>query len=555
MVKFSLKKLPNKDLDELVLYETYTQKSLERKSEFLEDEDLANPLKLIIDNMKIILEEVAVKLHHSDAEFIYLSDIHGPPQLLKKLWEMSNPEDQTHDDEIGRIAVRSLLKRIGIGISEEGKKWPVDFCHRSMREYFVARAVCKMVEHSPEQAKQFLKNCYLNYEIVFFAGKIMKNSGFNYTGNLLQLIRATKYQSQEQKFKVGHLGSNAANLLYQYRETLPQDDWSHLVLDGVDFSGADLSGKNFSHTSFHYANLDNANFTNADFSNCDLTGVRLEEASPVQAIAVSSDKNIYGLYDDGIIREWKYKRVRTPYWVNLEEIQTTTDVRLIAQPGNDVSLVDNRRLMFFDKENKQLMPKAVIDIKPTLKLLKASSENILIIEERENQRVLQVVDLEEQAIIKSMKIGTFTLFDHLGTSAFVLYERDQGLQIVDATSQRRRTIVMAHSEDITCLATWPCKDMDDQYRIAAGQANGAVIILQITLKEWNDENRVLSGGFDKKIFLAQISRKEDSKYKPIEFKMHLQCKGMKIDGIKPDEKRRLLKKLISNASHTFKEKE
>ncbi len=568
MVKFSLKGLPSKDLDELILYETYTRKSLERKSEYLEDEKLETAPKRVLENMKAILEIVAVKLHQSDAEFIYLSEIHGPPRLMKRLWEMSNPEDYRYDDEIGQIAVRSLLKRIGTGESKEGKQWPVDFCHRSMREYFVARAVCKMVGRNPEHAKQFLRNCYLNHEIVFFASKIMKNSGFDYTGNLLRLIRETKYHEKEQKFKVGHLGSNAANLLYQCRGTLPNYDWSHLVLDGVDFSGADLSGKNFSHTSFHYANLDNVNFTNADFCSCDLTGVRLEEASPVQSVAVSRDENIYALYDDGIIREWKYKRDRIPYPVNLEESPKKANARLIAQPKNDVSLLDNRQLIFYDKENKKLKRKAVIQIKPALKPLKASSANILVIEETETQRILQLIDLEKQAILISMNIGPIAMSDHLGTCAFVIYNREQGLKIVDATPQMRQTIVAVHSEDITCLATCHCKDTDDRYHIAVGQADGAVIILQITLKEWKispifeyhwhertvndiafiDENRVLSGGFDKKIFLAQIIRKDDPKYKPLEFKINLQCKGMKTDGIKPDEKRRLLEKLISKAT-------
>ncbi|MDQ1352343.1 MAG: hypothetical protein QG657_2649, partial [Acidobacteriota bacterium] len=568
MVKASLKKLPDKDLDELVLYETYIQQSLERKFDYLEDDNLVTALKKTIENMKIILEKVALKLHQSDAEFIYLSDVHDSPQLLKRLWEMSNPEDQTYDDEMGRIAVRSLLKRFGTGISEEGKQWPVDFCHRSMREYFVARAVSKMIEHFPEQSRQFLKNYDLSHEIVFFASKIMKKSGFDYTANLLQLIQATKYHIEGQKTNVGHLGSNAANLLYQYKGTLPENDWSHLVLDGVDFAGADLSGKNFSHTSFHYANLDNVNFTKANFSHCDLTGVRLEEASPVQAIAVSQDENIYALYNDGIIREWNYKRGHIPHSTNLAESQSINDVRLIAQPGNDLSAADNRQLIFYDRENNRLKQKAIINIKPDLNLLNASSNNILIIEEKGSQRFLQLIDLEEFAIIKSMEIGTFALCDHLGESAFIIYNKDQGLQIVDATPQKRDTIILAHSEDITCLATCPCKDSDDKYPIAAGQANGGVIILQVALDDWKvtplfeyhchqksvtdiafiDENRVVSGGHDKKLFLAQINRQTEPKYVPLEFKMHLQCKGMKIDGIKPDEKRALLETLIVNAA-------
>jgi hypothetical protein len=48
----------------------------------------------------------------------------------------------------------------------------------------------------------------------------------------------------------------------------------------------------------------------------------------------------------------------------------------------------------------------------------------------------------------------------------------------------------------------------------------------------------------------QIDRKENgqAKTKPMEFKLHMQCKGMEIEGIKPEKKRLLLVKLKSKAS-------
>ncbi|MGD2092105.1 MAG: hypothetical protein PVH61_38400 [Candidatus Aminicenantes bacterium] len=105
--------------------------------------------------MEAILEKVAAKLHQSDAEFVYLSEIHVSPQFLKRLWEMNNPKDCVHDDEEGRIAVRSLLRHVGTTSSKDGQQWPVDFCHRSMREYFVAREVCNLVQYNLEKAIQF----------------------------------------------------------------------------------------------------------------------------------------------------------------------------------------------------------------------------------------------------------------------------------------------------------------------------------------------------------------------------------------------------------------
>jgi hypothetical protein len=44
-----------------------------------------------------------------------------------------------------------------------------------MREYFVARAVCNMIQNDLEEAEEFFKSCFLSYEMLFFAGEIMKH--------------------------------------------------------------------------------------------------------------------------------------------------------------------------------------------------------------------------------------------------------------------------------------------------------------------------------------------------------------------------------------------
>jgi WD40 repeat protein len=569
MVKGSLKDLPDKDLDELILYETYIQQSLERKGYFLEDEKLETSPENIIENMKGILERVAIELHQSDEEFIYLSDIHGPQRLLRGLWKMSAPTDCTADDEIRRIAVRSLLKRVETGEDVEGKKFPVDFCHRSMREYFVARAVCKMVEQKLEQAKHFLRSCCLGYEIIFFANKMMKkNTGFDYTENLWQLILKTKYHKDKEKIKVGSLGSNAANLLYQYSGKIPKKDWSHLVLDWVDFSGADLSGKDFSHTSFHYANLDNVDFTNANFSHCDLTGVRLEEASPIQAVAVSQDESIYALYEDGVIREWIHNRVRSPYPVSLEKIETTNDIRLVAQPGNDLTLIDNNQLIFYDKDNEKIIQKARIDLKPVLKPINAFHDSLLIVEDKNNRYSLQLINLEQQSVIQSVSVKAFTLCAHLGSSAFIIYDEKDGLQIVNPLSGETKTISRIEPAKINCMATCQCEEFPDQWRLAIGREDGSITIFNIDLSTiemeevlkykchekavrdiaFIDENRVVSGGVDMKVLLTKIERDETARYISTEFKLNLQCKDMKVTGIKPDENRLFLEKIIAKTS-------
>jgi hypothetical protein len=71
-----------------------------------------------------------------------------------------------------------------------------------------------MVKNDIETAEEFLKNHSLSYEIIFFSGEIMKNSGLDYEKNLIKLINTTKNLKGTEKFKTGLLGGNAVNLLY-----------------------------------------------------------------------------------------------------------------------------------------------------------------------------------------------------------------------------------------------------------------------------------------------------------------------------------------------------
>jgi hypothetical protein len=569
MVKNTLHNLPDEDLDELVLYEIYTQHSLEYKIENLENETLYTPKDMIIENMKEILETVAMELYKGDRAYVYLSEVHDTRTLTRRLWEMSSPDADTYEDENARIAVRSLLKRVETE-NEEGKQWPVDFCHRSMREFFVARAVCRMLAQKKiEEITQFLKNCYLSYEILWFASKIMINSGNDYTGDLLTLIRKTKDRRQIKRYGVGHLGCNAVSLLYKYLGYLPGEDWSGLALDGVDLAGADLSGKNFSGTSLQYANLDNINFTDADFSFCDFEGVRLEEAAPIQALTVSSNENIYAFYNNGIIREWMNPRTYISYSIAPGSGQIIDKSLLIVHSDNNVTLVQDQEILFFDKEKNQLQKKAAIKIKPRIKIARISDENILLSEDATLQDLLLMVDLKKQAVIKSTDIGSFVICDHFDDRAFVGYNKDRGLKIVDLSSQRKKDVILPRTknEDIICMTTIQCKNTPSLYRIALGKKDGSVQILELDLEEWSvsqlcqyqlhkktvndivfvDERRVLSGGFDKKLLLVKLDMNGKPQAKTKEFKIDLQCKGMKVDGVQPEEKRELLEKLIEKA--------
>jgi len=561
MVQFSLNEPPGKNLNEYTLYEDYIDKALKRKEEYSFDDKKDTPKGKIIENLKNVLELVAQRLHQSNREYVFLSDIRGKEDLKEWLWELSDPDKKCIEDETGHIAARSLLKRVDVGGQPEDKQWPVDFCHRSMREYFVARAVCNRLEKDPGEAGEFLTGCYLSHEIIFFAGEIMKNknkeNGYDYEKNLLKLIEKTRNVENIRRMDLKHLGGNAVNLLYQYKGLLPGSDWSNLVLDGAILPEADLSGKDFSNTSLQYANLDNVNFTGSNFSHCNLTDVRIEETTPVQSIAISPTENILALYRDGIIREWEYQQRQRPNSTNLAAGISGNELKIIAQPGHDLTVLNDRYLFYYDREEKNLKLKATIEVNPNLRLIKASRDFLLLNEAKGKQNRLSLVDLKKLAVVKSVDCSSFTLCDHMDDRAMVIFNENakEKLQVLDISrgKGKRAALFIPVKDKISCLAACPCSQKPGNYLLGLGLENGVVQIWQIQVDEWNrekllehllheqakpikdisfiDECRIVIGSLDKTIRLLTFNHEGRIDGEVKEFKMTLQCRGMKVEGI------------------------
>jgi hypothetical protein len=571
MVQVSLENLPEEDLNEYTLYETYILESLKRKENFLHDKRKETPKHKIIENLLKGLELVAQELHRSRKEFVYLSEIKGKKDLKEWLWTLSEPDEKTTVDETGRMAARSLLKRFNVKDQPKGKSWPVDFCHRSMREYFVARAVCNLLENNMEEAETFLIDCFLTHEILFFAGEIMEHRTFDYESRLLDLIRKTRNIEKIDRIKLGYLGGNAVNLLYQYKGNLPGDDWKNLVLDGAILPGADLSGKDFSGTSLQYANLDNVNFANSNFSNCNLTEVRIEETTPVQSIAVSTGEKILSLYHDGIIREWSYQRPHGASSTNLSGNTAEKEMKLMALPGNDLTVLHDRFLYFYDRNDLNLDLKAAIEIRPNIRLIKATRDYLLLNEEDGKKNRLLLVDLNKEAIVKSFICVPFTLCDHLDDCALVIFNQNEDLQLIDITPVKRTPLVISTGQKVACISTCKCDKLPGQYLLGLGLYNGTVQVWQIQVDQWKsekildqllhepgkpvkdicfiDECRIVTGGLDKTIKLLTFNPDGEPVGDTKEFKMTLQCQGMKIDGVVRDKiEGKKLKELIDKAT-------
>jgi hypothetical protein len=398
----------------------------------------------------------------------------------------------------------------------------------------------------------------------------MQNTDFEYEDSLMKLIEKTRNLDKEAKLDAKRLGGNAVNLLFQYKGELPKSDWSNLVLDGANLAESDLSGKNFSNTSLVSANLDNVNFENSDFSYCNLTNVRIEETTPIQAVSVSPDENLYALYNDGIIREWIYQRARSPRAVSFTENKNEKAVKIFAYPENALTVIDDNQLIFYDKIDKKLKQKASFEITPNRKLLKVSQNFLLLVEENLDMDILKLFDLESQKVIIQIEIPKDSLCSHLDKDGFIIYNEKCGLQIIDITRKQKPTIDLQiqSKEKITCLTTYPCKEPLKEYRLGIGLNNGSVQVWKIKLPKFEpelllthkshketvkdiifiDEERIISGGFDRILQLLTFNSVGEFKYDPKEFKIRLRCKGMKIEGVEREQERKLLEEFISKAS-------
>jgi len=324
-VVLSSESLPE-NLSIVALYERYIEDSLKRNDDRLDDGEYRTDPTQIIANLRQILGELAEQLQRSGHDSVSLSQFTSQQRkpFAELLWRLSEGDEEMEKDARTRVGARSLLGRVPGQSDSAG--WLVDFCHRSMREYFVAIRLCEAVEASFEHGLEFLKSVPLNHEILHFATERWRAMGQSpVTARLLKLIERAVSHNEP-----GLSGAYALTLLSRLVPALPRDfDWRGKILDGVDLEEADLSGIDFTGSSLVAANLVNANLESTCFERCDLSGIQLEETESVVSLAVSSSsEEIISLYSDGTLREWKWTLTG----------KATSQVAMLVAPDPDSAL-------------------------------------------------------------------------------------------------------------------------------------------------------------------------------------------------------------------------
>ncbi len=288
MTKETLPDLPEGHFDEVTLYNIYVTKTLERKIELLRGPDAALSDRELLHQLEQLLEKIAVAIHVSGEGCVdlrnFTEEAGGAAWLLWKAAAADELQEDRNQDATARISGRSLLRRVAAGPGRYAEdSWLVDFFHRSMKEYFVAKALQRALQ-APDPftaTRQLLTKTPVQPEILGFF-RLLAEHRDAAAGVLARVARSASVGSES-----GLAGGGAISLYAAIGGQMRGGDWRSLYLDGALLSGTDLADSDLRGSTLRGADLSSADLTGADLRNCDLTEANLASGSSV--IAMSSD--------------------------------------------------------------------------------------------------------------------------------------------------------------------------------------------------------------------------------------------------------------------------
>ncbi|WNV82874.1 pentapeptide repeat-containing protein [Umezawaea sp. Da 62-37] len=557
MIQEALPYLPEHDFTEETLYETYIERTLKRKLELLDDDQLTVTPGAIMQNLLHILQRVAGELHRTNASYLYLREFEsgglqgdGGPGIAEMLWSLregASPNDEHRQDATARIGIRSLLR----GHSEgDPKRWPVDFAHRSMREYFVARGVVNDIIADSDDPPALLRKAELSPEILRFAALILRARRSEEAQRALdRWSRSVVAQDRPSP-----LGTNALSLLYAADKQLPDRDYADLRLDNVQLPGADLTGLNFRGSSLRGANLDNADLTGTDLTDADLTGVRLEETVAVTAIVVGHDETIFAAYGDRTLRSWQIGTGRTTDRL-LCHLPHTAD-RLWLTPAGRIAAVGDSTLTVLASDDWATI--LSFRLKSRYRGLHTAGDDALLLDESLNSGSLLSFRPDEGTAATlglphakawhicaggSWAVATPDRVSIHGPSA-MSWPSLQVSAITMRTDPAGETLVATGHED--GLAT--------VHQVVGGQATARwkrqMHTGPVTAIAFLGEGRLVTGGVDRGLCVTHTGGDSDDG-EVTRYELTLRCGGVKLDGVRgPDEQSRLRRLAKSSSARS-----
>ena len=287
MIKKTLPELPEDRFDELILYDTYVKGSLQRKVELLRDPSSTLQDTELLKQLEGLLEKIAVEIHVTGEGSVdlrkFVSKSGGAAQLLWKASQMDDLGAGKDEDASARIGSRSLLRRVAFEPGQEEGSWLVDFFHRSMKEYFVAKALRRALNARDPFAKtrSLLMRTPIQPEILGFF-KLLTTGETSVCTVLASLAHSARVSSGQEL-----LGGGAISLYYAAGGQISGSDWRSLQLDGALLGGSDLSGSDLRNSTLRSADLSSSDLTRADLRHSDLSDANLNAGGSI--IALSQD--------------------------------------------------------------------------------------------------------------------------------------------------------------------------------------------------------------------------------------------------------------------------
>jgi hypothetical protein len=466
-------------------------------------------------------------------------------------------------DALARVGARSLLTRVGA--DHASGEWLVDFCHRSVREFFVARQLLDALKAGPEAAVAFFERVPVSWEILFFAGRLLRRGDpAQWIERLLAVLACSRIETDTRGF-----GGSVLTLLAGLSPRLPDGfDYRGRSYELADLQGADLSDRDFSGSRFRRANLANANLTGADLSRCDITGVRLDETAGVRALAASAPgERVLAAYEDGSVWEWNLTPgERQDYGIVFTE-QGLRISRFGRAPAGVAWALAERRLLLFDVGTDGWVCMARIPLEQASNDLTVQEAAVALLGSDGGCRC-RVVDLDGMVIGLEAPMPETPVFAAAGNEVLVHRVDDKRLRLA------ARGAHAALGCEIPCLEA-TCVSLlvpdDGEALVAWGQANGQLRLARVragatgpeidevfartvhagsvTSLVFLGEDTLVSGGVDRKIVVSRIMASGGSAAPVPPLVRNLECKGLRVDGLVPDDRRQRLAALIAQAEN------
>jgi amidophosphoribosyltransferase len=584
---------------ETAIYQTYITNCMRegRKGDLLENDrqDVTEAQQRA--GMLSIMERIAMEIQLSNKEYVCLRTIGASgdaANYARILWKKVEGDREEVEDALHRIGVRSLLHDKSQGVDViDSDAWPVEFCHRSVREFFVAMRIEKLLSNDVNSIQDVFSKVEFNHEILRFTAELMGKNGFDYLQTLRKLALKSEASNRGEidKEQRNRIGRTSITLLFKWLRTRPNYDlleknWENLLLDGAQLAGADLTGMSFRNTSLRSANLNNAIFINADFRSADLTDARLEETGQVLSLSVpQSHDGFFAIYRDGSIRYWRLddslgERSRIIYNISKKTNSEDKFFQLAAIPGDGLCLYGRDSMIFLNPKDQNYEEVSSFEVQRRYLKIVLYNAGISIVETKSRSEFkVSVFDFSSDGFPteKELDVEACTQYDRLGNDGFAaaLEEGQLVVYFKDLNDPKGlRSIKIADFVNPSSMTSvGPMGNEEKLYLIACGGRDGTVglwrfcfcdqpsnIHYQEIFRGKIHENIVtslsfirpeilLTGGMDNKILLLDISDlpKPPKIMRP--FEMKLRCAGMKIDGIKGERERKLLKAAIESESN------